>query len=32
MPIEQGDEAATQQQAMAFAKQVATDVDQIIPR
>ena len=32
IPMPQGDEATTQQQAMAFAKQVATDVDQIIPR
>jgi EpsI family protein len=32
IPVEQGDEAGTQQEAMAFAKQVAIDVDQIIPR
>jgi len=32
IPVEQGDEAGTQKEAMAFAKQVATDVEQIIPR
>ncbi|MFZ0315088.1 MAG: exosortase C-terminal domain/associated protein EpsI [Candidatus Korobacteraceae bacterium] len=32
IPVLQGDEATAQQQAMAFAKQVAIDVEQIIPR
>lgn len=32
IPVEQGDEATAQQRAIAFARQVASDVDQIIPR
>jgi len=32
VPVEDGDEATARQRALAFAKQVVTDVDQIIPR
>jgi EpsI family protein len=32
IPVEYGNEAAAEQQALAFAKQVAIDVDQVIPR
>ena len=32
VPVNMGDEAAAQQRAITFAKQVASDVDQIIPR
>jgi EpsI family protein len=32
LPVTDGNEAAAQQKAVAFAKQVVTDVDQIIPR
>lgn len=32
MPVEDGDEASAQKRAVAFAKQVAVDLEQIIPR
>ena len=32
IPVDNGDEAASKQRALTFAKQVASDVDQIIPR
>ncbi len=32
IPVENGDEATAQKRAVAFAKQIAVDVDQIIPR
>ncbi|HEX4713342.1 MAG TPA: EpsI family protein, partial [Ktedonobacteraceae bacterium] len=32
VPVDHGDEAKAQQQALSFAKQITGDVDQIIPR
>ncbi len=32
VPVDNGDEAAAQQRALAFAKNITTDIDQVIPR